>query len=96
MVGTVWLINIVLSSASVALLATLLFIYGRNLREVRSAFALGLTLFALLLLAESAMSIWSFFSMDAQGIGAEVALPMLYLNVAKVSAFSILAAISWG
>lgn len=95
MVGTIWLINIILASASVALLAALLFIYGRNLRQVRSAFALGLTIFALLFLAEGVMGIVSFFSMDAQGIGAAVALPLLYLNVVKTSAFGVLAVISW-
>ncbi len=39
MVGTVWLLDIIAGSVSVALLIILLVLYGRNLRKVRSPFA---------------------------------------------------------
>ncbi len=96
MVGTFWLVNIIVGSISVALLVTLLILYGRNLREVRSPFAVGLVLFALLFLIENLVGIYSYFQLSAQRFGPDVALPMLYLNVAEAAAFGVLVAISWG
>lgn len=95
MVGTVWLLDIIAGSVSVALLIILLVLYGRNLRKVRSPFAWGLLIFALLFLIENLVGIFSYLQMDAQGFGTEVALPMLYLNVAEVAAFGVLLLISW-
>lgn len=78
-----------------ALLALLLVVYGRNLRQVRSPFAVGLVLFALLFLVENLVEIVSYLRMDAQGVGAEVALPMLYLGFVEAVAFGVLLYISW-
>jgi hypothetical protein len=93
---TLWEMNIYVGSVSVALLIVLSFIYGRNLRRVRSPFALGLLMFALLFLVENVVAIFSYMDLWGQGFGPEVALPMLYLNLAEVAAFSVLAVISWG
>ncbi|MCJ2520927.1 MAG: hypothetical protein LN412_08330 [Candidatus Thermoplasmatota archaeon] len=44
---------------------------------------------------ENLVGIFAYLQMDAQGFGTEVALPMLYLNVAEVAAFGVLLLISW-
>jgi hypothetical protein len=93
---TLWEVNIVVGSVSVALLSALALIYGRNLRRVKSPFAVGLLLFALLFIVENVVAIFSYFNLWSRGFGPEVALPMLYVNLAEVTAFSILAIISWG
>ncbi|MFQ5837184.1 MAG: hypothetical protein ACE5HJ_00185 [Thermoplasmata archaeon] len=96
MVGTIWLMDIVVGSISVALLLGLTFVYGRNFRKARSPFALGLLIFALLFLVENLVGIFSYFQLSEQGFGPEVALPMLYLSIAEASAFAVLLVISWG
>ncbi len=95
MVGTFWLIDIILGSVSIAFLSILLFIYGRNLRQVRSPFAWGLLIFALLFLIQNLVGIFSYLRMDAQGLGSEVAVPMLYLGIVEAAAFGVLVLISW-
>ncbi len=96
MVGTLWLLDILVGSVSVVFLSILLVIYGRNLRQLRSPFAVGLVLFALLFLVENVVGIVTYLQMDAHGIGSEAALPMLYLNVVEAAAFGVLLYISWG
>lgn len=96
MVGTLWLLDILVGSVSIALLSILLVVYVRNLRQLRSPFAVGLVLFALLFIAQNVVGIVSYMQMDAQGIGSGAALPMLYLNVVQAAAFGVLLYISWG
>lgn len=93
---TLWEVNIAVGGVVVTLLSILAVIYGRNLRRVKSPFALGLLLFALLFIVENLVAIMSYFTLWGSGYGAEVALPMLFLNLAEVTAFTILAIISWG
>lgn len=94
MVG-IWEINIVLGGVGIALLLALLYVYARNLREIRTPFGLGLLVFALLFLLENVVSIITYFAW--WGIhGADIALPMMYIRVAEVAAFGVLLAISWG
>ncbi len=95
MVGTFWLLDIVVGSVSVALLLVLLFLYGRNLRQVRGPFAWGLFLFALLFLVENLVGIFAYLRMDAEGYGIDIALPMLYINIVEAAAFGVLVLISW-
>lgn len=95
MVVTVWQIDMIVSGASIGLLLLLLFIYGRNLRQVRSPFAIGLFLFAFLFLVENILSIQYFLQMEAWGVGAYAAWPMLFVGIAEVAAFAVLAWISW-
>lgn len=58
------LIATVLSSVNVLLLAALSVVWIRNYRAFRSSLVLGLLAFALVLLAENALAIYFFFSMQ--------------------------------
>lgn len=95
MVGTIWLIDLIVGGVSVAFLALLLFVYGKNLRQVRSPFTLGLVVFALLFLVEGLVGISYHFWMANVGYGVDVAVPLLTLNAVKAGAFGVLAFISW-
>ncbi len=93
--GTFWALNIAVAGVSAALLAALLYVYGRNARQIRSTFALGLVLFAALFLVQNLAGMWIYMSMNDAGMKADVAVPMLVLNVTETGALATLVAISW-
>lgn len=95
-VNQLWSLNLIFGGVSIALLLVLLLVYARNLRKVWSPFGLGLVVFALLLLAQTSFALFSYAQWAAAGWPAELALPMLFINVAEASAFAVLLAISWG
>lgn len=95
-VGQLWSLNLIFGSVSIALLLALLFVYARNLRKVWSPFGLGLVVFSLLLLVQTSFALYAYTQWAAAGWPAELALPMLFINVAEASAFGVLLAISWG
>jgi hypothetical protein len=94
-IGFLWLVNILTAAVSVALLAALLFVYGRNYREIPSRFSLGLVLFATFFLVQNVVAIGVYLALNAQGQGPDVAMPMLALNAVEAVGFGILLAISW-
>ena len=96
MVSQLWSLNIVFGSASIGLLAALLVLYTRNFRQIRSSFGLGLVVFALLLIAQTGWALWSMAQWAMAGWPDAFAAPLLFLNIAQASAFSVLLAISWG
>ena len=92
--GMLWILNIVFAVVCVALLAILLYVYGRNASQIHSKFALGLVVFAVLFLVENVVGLWAYFTMSAVS-GAEVALPMLLLNAMETGALATLVVITW-
>ena len=93
--GTFWALNIALAGVSAAILAVLVYVYGRNARHIRSKFTLGLLLFAALFLIQNLAGMWIYMSMNDALLGANVAVPMLVLNATETGALGTLVAISW-
>ena len=90
--GTFWALNIAFAAISAALLVALLYIYGRNATQIKSKFTVGLVLFAVLFLVQNVAGMWIYLSMNNAGMKADVAVPMLLLNVTETGA---LVAITW-
>jgi hypothetical protein len=90
-----WAVNILLAGISSAILAILLVIYGRNAAQVRSRFAIGLIVFAVLFLVQNLAGIWIYMAMNDALMGSGVAVPMLVLNATEMGALGTLVAISW-
>ncbi|HEY4704344.1 MAG TPA: hypothetical protein VII27_01225 [Thermoplasmata archaeon] len=93
--GTFWALNVALAGVSAAILAALLYVYGRNARHIRSKFTLGLVLFAALLLIQNVAGMWIYMSMNDAGMKADVAVPMLVLNVTEMGGLAALAMVTW-
>ncbi len=93
--GLFWTINIGIAAASAGLLAGLVYVYARNLRDLRSPFTLGLFLFGVLFLLQNLVAMYVYLSMNDQGFGAPVALPMLSLNAAELVGFATLFFVTW-
>ena len=93
--GLLWALNIVFAGVTAALLAALLYVYWRNVKEIRSRFTVGLFLFAVLFLAQSVVGMWAYVAMNDAGHGVDVAFPMLLLNATGLGAIATLVAITW-
>ncbi len=93
--GMFWALNIALAGVNAAILAALLYVYGRNARRIRSRFTLGLVLFAALFLAQNLAGMWIYMSMNNAGEAADVALPMLLLNATEMGGLAALAVVTW-
>ncbi len=93
--GLFWTVNIGIAVASACLLAGLVYVYARNLRDLRSPFTAGLFLFGVLFLLQNLVAIFVYLSMNEQGFGASVAVPMLALNAAELVGFGTLFFITW-
>lgn len=90
-----WIVNMIVSAVSIVVLAGLLLVYAHNFRAIKSTFSVGLVLFALLFLVQNIAAIALYMSMATQAYGLEVAMPMLALNLAQLTGFSVLFWISW-
>ncbi len=89
------MIDVALAAASIAVLVGLLYIYGSNYRSLRSAFSVGLLVFAGLFLVENLAAMYFYVAMNDSGKDASVAVPMLLLNAAELVAFATLFYVSW-
>ncbi|HYT01036.1 MAG TPA: hypothetical protein VEO20_10280 [Thermoplasmata archaeon] len=92
--GTFWMVDVGLALASVAVLSGLLYVYVGNFRHLRSAFSLGLIVFAGLFVLENLAAVY-FYVVLSESYGAGVALPMLALNAAELVGFATLFIVSW-
>ena len=92
--GVLWMLNIAIAAAAAALLLGLV-VYGRNARDIRSSFTIGLLVFGLAFLAQNLLAVWVYLSMNDQGLGANVAMPLLVLNAASLAGFSALFFVTW-
>ena len=93
--GTFWTIDVVLATASVAVLLGLMYIYGTNFRSMRSPLSFGLIVFAALFLIQNLAAMYFYVAMNDAGEGASVAIPMLILNAAELVGFATLFYVSW-
>jgi len=93
--GLLWALNILFAGITAGLLVMLLSVYGKNVKEVRSKFTVGLLAFAALFLAQNLLGMWAYLAMNDAGKGADVAFPMLVLNATETGALGTLVAISW-
>jgi hypothetical protein len=98
-IGTLWLIDIVLAVASIAVLTGLLYIYRSNFRTLRAPLSFGLILFAALFLIENLAAIYFYVSLNdslsGTGLASSVAMPMLALNAVELVGFATLFYVSW-
>ena len=95
-IGLFWLLNIGVALASLALLVGLLYVYGRNLRDLRSPLTLGLVAFGVVFVVQNVLAIGMYVMMaEALNLGANVAMPMLVLNVAGLAGFASLFYVTW-
>ncbi|MFW6017470.1 MAG: hypothetical protein ACOCPX_01470 [Halapricum sp.] len=79
---------------NIALLATLIVIWGRLYREIRSTFTLGSIVFALFLLAENAIALWYYFN-PTPGLPPFAVEVMMVLQVLEALAIATLLYITW-
>ncbi len=93
--GMFWALNIAFAGISAAILGALLYVYGRNARQIRSRFTLGLVLFAALFLIQNVAGMWIYMTMNDAGMRGDVAIPMLVLNVTGMGGLSALAIVTW-
>ncbi len=93
--GTFWALNIAFAAVSAAILVALLYVYGRNATQIKSKFTVGLVLFGVLFLLQNVAGMWIYLAMNNEGLGANVAVPMLFLNVTEAGALVALVAITW-
>jgi hypothetical protein len=78
------LLNVFLSGGNVVLLTILLFLYGKIVLKTRATYAVGLSVFAVLLLANNLVSVISYVTMEPF-FGVE-ALP----HLSAIGAFELL------
>ena len=93
--GLLWAANIAVAAATTALLALMLYVYGRNWRAVRSRFAIGLMAFTAFVLAEVLGMMWLYFWMNTIPEYGPMAMPMLVVNSVQFLGFVALFAITW-
>ena len=82
------LLTVLISSLNSALLIALLFIYGRMAMKTRAIYSVGLAVFAILLLSQNLLSVYSYVTMDTF-FGDEV-VPYL-LGIGSLEFFGLIA-----
>ncbi len=83
-----------LTVVNVLLIVSLLYVYLRNMKQVRSGFTLGLVIFAGLFLAQYLVSLYYFFTMMPFFV-PEVEPFVLALTVLQLIGLSVLNWITW-
>lgn len=90
-----WTANMIVSAISIIVLSGLLLVYAKNFRSIRSAFSVGLVMFAVLFLVQNIAAVALYMSMSDAQYPVGVAMPMLALNLTELCGFGILFWISW-
>ena len=83
-----------LTGVSTLLLLGLLYVYFKNLKNIRSKFTIGLSLFALLFLIQSLVSLYYFVTMKNY-YAPEVEVHVFILTLLQTIGFAILLKITW-
>ena len=87
-------VDALVSLGNIVLLIALLYVYAGSYRKVKSRFALGLIMFASLLLLQNIL--FSSFLLFHQAFRvAEIGFPLLLLNITEFFALVILLKITW-
>ncbi len=91
--GLFWTLGVIIAVGTAAASLTLLLVYLRNFRRIRSVFAMGLSAFALILFVQNVMAIYDYIVMS-QKFKADVAIPMLSINGLEFVAVLVLLAVT--
>jgi len=94
MVSVVWLVDLVLAGAAGALVAGLLFVYGRQVRAAPTPFGWGLVIFGVFLLLQNLVALPVYW-LWAQEYGPELSLPLMGIHGAQVVGLLALVWITW-
>ena len=84
----------ILASISTLLLAGLLYVYIKNLKNIKSKFTIGLLVFALLFLLQNLVSLYYYLTM-MEYYSPEVEVHVFILTLLQTIAFLILLKITW-
>ena len=84
----------ILASISTLLLAGLLYVYIKNLKNIKSKFTIGLFVFALLFLLQNLVSLYYYLTM-MKYYSPEVEVHVFILTLLQTIAFIILLKITW-
>jgi hypothetical protein len=74
---------------SAVLMTALIFVYARVYKDTRAQFSLGLTIFAMIFLAQNILAIYSFMTMSPY-IGEPFLPYLLGINIAQVLGILVL------
>ena len=92
--GPIWMMAIVLAFATTILSAIILYVYLKTLRYSRSKLTIGLTLFAVFLIAQGILTLHSYAQMAAK-FGPEVGIPSMLLSLTQLLAITFLFIATW-
>ena len=87
-------ITTILTIVSTFLLLTLMYVYYRNLKKIKSKFTIGLFIFALLFLLQNLVSLYFYLTMMSY-YSPEVEVHVFILTLLQTVAFLILLKITW-
>jgi hypothetical protein len=86
---SVWAIDVFVAAIGVVLMTMVLLFYLGKLREARSKFTVGLTVLSATFLVQGLLAI-TFYLLFAQTYSAELALPLLALDILGLVGFATL------
>jgi len=84
----------IVNIANIFLLMALIYVYGRSYRSLKSKFALGLLVFAFLLLLQN-LFFFLFFLLQSGFRGPGMGTPLMIINTTQFIALLILLKITW-
>ena len=84
----------ILTALSALILASLLHVYIRNLRKIKSNFTLGLLIFALLFLIQNIVSLYFYLTMMDYYV-PEVELHVFIFTLLQTIGFAVLLKLTW-
>lgn len=82
-----------LAAVNIAILLAVLYVYMQNYLAMKARFTLGLIFFALLLLAENAVSLY--FNYTMMKMFSPVETELLYIKTLQTLALGFLAYVTW-
>ncbi len=82
-----------LEVVNIIILLAVLYVYVQNYRAMKAPFMLGLTIFALLLLAENVLSLY--FNYTMMKMFSPVENELLYIKTLQTLALGFLAYVTW-
>ncbi len=94
MVGTLWLLDIAIASACALLLTGILAVHLKSWKDMRGRILLGASTFVFPLMLANIAAAYFYYQL-AGNFGAEVALPILVIQILQVLGYSIFFVVSW-
>lgn len=84
----------IVSALNIAVLVSLISLYGKTYMSSKAQFTLGLIFFASLLLVQNAIGVYSYVTMAP--FFADALLPYLFaINIAELAGLSVLLKVTW-